>query len=204
MARGTDHFGTDDRPAALLRLATAGSVAVGDKVLVLPGGLRTTVEGVDTADGPLAAATAGRSLTLLLSDAIDVSRGDMIVAADEPPVLTDELDAALCWLAETPLRPGMRVLVKHGTRTVNGQVTEVTSRFSEQTLTTTVAPGELRLNEIGQVLLRVAQPLPVDAYRANRRTGSFLVIDPADGTTLAAGLVGAPLFAAVPPVISAR
>jgi sulfate adenylyltransferase subunit 1 len=98
---------------------------------------------------------------------------------------------------------GTRVLVKHGTRTVNGEVTAVTSRFSEQTLTVTASPGVLRLNEIGQVLLGVAQPLPVDAYRANRRTGSFLVIDPAEGATLAAGLVGTPLLAAAPPGVSA-
>ncbi|HEX3650341.1 MAG TPA: sulfate adenylyltransferase, partial [Pseudonocardiaceae bacterium] len=85
------------------------------------------------------------------------------------------------------------VLVKHGTRTVQGMVTSIDSRFDEQKLSTVDAPGTLVLNEIGRVGLRIAEPLPVDDYKASRRNGSFLVIDPADGSTLAAGLVGAPM-----------
>jgi sulfate adenylyltransferase subunit 1 len=171
----------------------AGTVAEGDEVVVLPGGLRTTVTRIDTMDGPLAEARAGRSVTLLLADDLDISRGDMIAAAGNPPRATDELDATLCWLAEKPLRAGARVLVKHGTRTVPAMVTELPSRFDEQKLSTVEGPESLQLNEIGRVLLRTAEPLPVDDYTTNRRTGAFLVVDQADGGTLAAGLVGAPL-----------
>jgi sulfate adenylyltransferase subunit 1 len=171
----------------------AGSVRPGDEVVVLPGGARTTVTRIDTPDGSLTEATAGRSVTLLLADDIDISRGDLIAGADEPPVITDELDATLAWLADKPLRPGARVLVKHGARTVAAIVGELRSRFDEQKLATVDGPESLSLNEIGQVSVRTAEPVPVDDYATHGRTGAFLVIDPADGTTLAAGLVGAPL-----------
>ncbi|GAA3459178.1 sulfate adenylyltransferase subunit 1 [Saccharothrix longispora] len=171
----------------------AGTVRVGDEVAVLPGGLRTTVTGIDTADGPLEEAAAGRSVTLLLAHDVDVSRGDLIAAAAAPPTVTDEFDATVCWLSEKPLTPGARVLVKHGTRTVQAIVTELRTRFDEQKLASTDAPAALALNEIGQIGVRTAEAIPVDDYTRNRRTGSFLIIDVADGSTLAAGLVGAPL-----------
>jgi sulfate adenylyltransferase subunit 1 len=171
----------------------AGSVRPGDEVVVLPAGVRTTVERIDTPDGELSEAVAGRSVTLLLADDIDISRGDLIASASEPPELTDELSATLAWLADKPLRTGQRVLVKSGAKTVQAMVTELRTRFDEQKLSTEESPETLTLNEIGQVALRTAEPLPVDRYTSHGRTGAFLVIDPADGTTLAAGLVGAPL-----------
>ncbi len=171
----------------------AGSVRPGDEVVVLPGGARTTVARIDTPDGSLTEATAGRSVTLLLAGDIDIARGDLIAGAAEPPVITDQLDATLAWLADKPLRPGARVLVKHGARTVAAIVDELRTRFDEQKLSTVDAPESLQLNEIGQVSVRTAEPVPVDDYATHGRTGAFLVIDPADGTTLAAGLVGAPL-----------
>jgi sulfate adenylyltransferase subunit 1 len=171
----------------------AGTVRPGDEVVVLPAGVRTTVERVDTPDGELPEAFAGRSVTLLLADDIDISRGDVIASAAEPPELTDELSATLAWLADKPLRANQKVLVKSGAKTVQAVVTELRTRFDEQKLSTQESPEALTLNEIGQVSLRTAEPLPVDRYTNHGRTGAFLVIDPADGTTLAAGLVGAPL-----------
>jgi sulfate adenylyltransferase subunit 1 len=171
----------------------AGTITEGDEVLVLPAGLRSRVRRIDTMDGPLAEAGSGRSVTLLLDDELDISRGAVIVAAADPPTVTDELDATLCWLSDKPLRAGARVLVKHGTRTVQGLVTSLNSRFDEQKLSTTDDPESLQLNEIGRVWLRTSEPVPADDYTTSRRTGSFLVIDPADGATLAAGLIGAPL-----------
>jgi sulfate adenylyltransferase subunit 1 len=170
----------------------SGTIAPGDEVVVLPAGLRTTVERIDTPDGPLVEASAGQSVTILLAGDLDVSRGDLIAVAADPPRLTAELDATLAWLADKPLRHNARVLVKHGARTVAAIATTLVSRFDEQRLSTVGNPEALHLNEIGRVLLRTAEPLPVDDYRLNRRTGAFIVIDQADGTTLAAGLVGAP------------
>jgi sulfate adenylyltransferase subunit 1 len=171
----------------------AGTVRTGDEVIVLPAGARTIVTKIDTPDGELPEAVAGRSVTLLLADDIDISRGDVIASAAEPPELTDELSATLAWLADKPLRVNQKVLVKSGAKTVQGMVTELRTRFDEQKLSTEENPETLTLNEIGQVSLRTAEPLPVDSYTNHGRTGAFLVIDPADGTTLAAGLVGAPL-----------
>jgi sulfate adenylyltransferase subunit 1 len=171
----------------------AGTVSVGDEIVVLPHGQRSTVSGIDTADGPLTEAVAGKSVTLLLADDIDISRGDLIAAADAAPEVTEELDATICWLADKPLRPGARLLVKAGTRTVPAIASSLDTRFNEQTLSSSANPDSLELNEIGQVSFRTAEPLSLDRYTTNRRTGAFLVIDPADGGTLAAGLVGAPL-----------
>jgi sulfate adenylyltransferase subunit 1 len=171
----------------------AGSVRPGDEIVVLPSGGRSLVERIDTPDGEVVEATAGQSVTLILSHDLDISRGDLISTADSPPLVTDEFEATLCWLADKDLRPNARVLVKHGTKTTQAFVSELISRFDEQKLSSVELPESLRLNEIGQVRVRTAEPLPIDDYTVSRRTGAFLVIDATDGTTLAAGLVGAPL-----------
>ncbi|WP_410589540.1 sulfate adenylyltransferase subunit 1 [Amycolatopsis sp. lyj-23] len=168
----------------------AGTVRPGDEVVVLPQGIRSRVERIDTADGPLEEAGAGTSVTLLLTDDIDISRGDLIAAADAPPRVTDEITGTLCWLSSKPLKPGARLLVKHGTRTVQALVDELHARFDEQTLSSVDSPSTLELNDIGRVSLRLAEELGVDDYGVSPRTGAFLVIDPKDGDTLAAGLVG--------------
>ncbi|MEU3622278.1 sulfate adenylyltransferase [Amycolatopsis coloradensis] len=168
----------------------AGTVRPGDEIVVLPQGLRSRVEGIDTADGPLAEAGSGTSVTLLLADDLDISRGDLIAAADRQPEVTDEITATLCWLSAKALKPGARVLVKHGTRTVQAIVGELHARFDEQTLSSVDGPESLELNDIGRVTLRLAEAIGVDDYGVSPRTGAFLVIDPKDGDTLAAGLVG--------------
>ena len=171
-------------------LVATGTVRPGDEVVVLPGGQRSTVSRIDTSDGALDQALPGRSVTLLLADELDIGRGDLVATADAPPEVTDQLTATVCWLAEQPLRINARLLVKHGTRTVPAIVTDLLARFDEQKLSTVDSPAALELNEIGRVRIRTAEPLPVDDYTASRRTGSFLIINPADGATLAAGLVG--------------
>jgi sulfate adenylyltransferase subunit 1 len=173
----------------------AGTVAAGDEVVVLPSGARTTVSAVETADGPLKSAGAGRSVTVLLADDIDISRGDVIASAAQPPQVTDEIEATLCWLAEKPLRPGARLLLKHGTRTTQVIVSALGERlsFEGDTPGFADAPEQLAINDIAHATLRTADPLPVDSYADVRATGSFLLIDPPTGNTLAAGLVGAPL-----------
>ncbi|MGH3567045.1 MAG: sulfate adenylyltransferase subunit 1 [Pseudonocardia sp.] len=171
----------------------AGTVAPGDEIVVLPGGARTTVAAVETADGPLSSAGAGRSVTVLLADDIDISRGDVLAAADAPPRVTDAFDATLCWLADKPLRAGTRLLLKHGTRTTQVIVGTLAERLDTDSLTFAEPPAQLEINDIAGVSLRTADPLPVDDYADIRATGSFLLIDPPTGNTLAAGLVGTPL-----------
>ncbi len=168
----------------------AGSVRPGDDIVVLPSGVRSTVERIDTADGELDVAHAGRSVTLVLEDDVDISRGDVIASPGDAPEPLSDFEATVCWLAEKPLRPGARLLLKHGTRTTQAIVATLEERFDEQDLTSVGNPDSLELNEIARITLRVAEPVAADDYKVNRRTGSFLLIDPAGGNTLAAGLVG--------------
>ncbi|TCK21208.1 sulfate adenylyltransferase subunit 1 [Pseudonocardia endophytica] len=171
----------------------SGTVRPGDEVVVLPEGHRTTVTEVRTADGPLDSATAGLSVTILLDDDIDLSRGALIAAADDAPTVTDELDATLCWLAEKPLVPGARLLLKHGTRTTQVIVGALGSRLDTETVSYVDGTDQLTINDIARVSLRTADPVPADDYARVRTTGGFLLIDPQSGNTLAAGLVGDPL-----------
>lgn len=167
-----------------------GVVRLGDEVVVLPAGRRTTIAGIDTADGSLGEAFASQSVTLRLADEIDVTRGDLVAAVSGAPEPSQDLTGLVTWLAERPLHLGARVLVKHGTRTVQGVVREISGRLDLDTLIP--VPSEvLELNDIGRVTLRLAAPVMPDDYAVSRRTGSFLLIDPQTGGTLAAGMVRA-------------
>ena len=168
---------------------------VGDEVMVLPDGQRTRVEGIDTFDGELDAAHDGQSVVLRLADDLGIARGAVIAAPGAPEPVT-EFDATLAWLHEKPLKPGARLLLKHGTRTVQAIVSAVTHRLDTETLTLDEDPGELAINDMGQVSLTVSEPLPLDDYDVVAATGSFLLVDPQAGDTLGAGLVGRPLVAA--------
>ncbi|NUP58450.1 MAG: sulfate adenylyltransferase [Pseudarthrobacter sp.] len=170
---------------------TEGSVKVGDEVSVLTPGQAprtTTVAGIDFAGSSLEEAAAPQSVAIRLADEFDVARGDTIAAAGTVREASADLYAALCWLSPKALREGQKVLVKHGTRTVQAMVRNVTGKLDLSTFKLEAASG-LELNDIGHAQLRLAAPLPLENYLHHRRTGAFLVIDPLDGNTLAAGLV---------------
>lgn len=170
---------------------TEGSVKVGDKVSVLTPGQdprTTTVTGIDFAGAELTEAVAPQSVAIRLADEFDVARGDTIAAAGTVREASADLYAALCWLSPKPLREGAKVLVKHGTRTVQALVRSVSGKLDLATFKLEGA-SSLELNDIGHAQLRLAAPLPLENYLHHRRTGAFLVIDPLDGNTLAAGLV---------------
>jgi sulfate adenylyltransferase subunit 1 len=170
----------------------SGVLRAGDEVLVLPSGVRGRVAGIDRLGaGDVDAARAGQSVTVRLVDDVDVARGDVIVPAAGPaPCVASELDATVCWLADTPLHARDRVLVKHTTRVVSALVGEITDRLDVASLERAPSPPRLVANDIGGVRLRTASPLALDPYAVSRRTGSFLVIDAQDGATLGAGMVG--------------
>lgn len=170
---------------------TEGSVKMGDKVSVLTPGQdarTTTVVGIDFAGESLQEAFAPQSVAIRLADEFDVARGDTIAAAGTVRESSADLYAALCWLSPKPLREGAKVLVKHGTRTVQALVRSVSGKLDLATFKLEGA-SSLELNDIGHAQLRLAAPLPLENYLHHRRTGAFLVIDPQDGNTLAAGLV---------------
>ena len=175
----------------------SGVVRVGDEVVALPSGRRTTVVGIDLGDRSLEEAFAPQSVALRLADEIDISRGDVLAAAPDAPDPTQDIKAVVCWLGDAPLRPGQRLLLKHGSRTVQTAVRTLDGVLDLDDLH--AVPAEvLSLNDIGLVSLRLASPLPVENYAVSRRGGSFLLIDAHDGRTVAAGMVGATLPAADP------
>lgn len=175
-----------------------GVLRVGDPVTVLPSGRTTTIAGIDTFDGPLDEAFAPQSVTVRLTDDIDITRGDLLTSGADAPTVTQVISGTLAWLAERTLLPGTRVLVKHTTRVVQGIVQDVNSRLNLDTATHEPAQS-LELNDIGHVTIRVASPLAAEDYLDSRHLGSFLVIDPASGYTLAAGMVGDALEAKIDP-----
>ncbi len=170
---------------------TEGSVRLGDRVSVLTPGQAprtTTVTGIDFAGRELTEAMAPQSVALRLADEFDVARGDTIAAAGTIREASADLYAALCWLSPKPLREGAKVLVKHGTRTVQALVRNVSGKLDLASFR--LEPSStLELNDIGHAQVRLSAPLPLESYLRHRRTGAFLVIDPQDGNTLAAGLV---------------
>ncbi len=168
----------------------AGGVwSAGDEVVVLPTGVRTQVESVETIDGPLEAAIPPMSVTIRLADDLDVSRGDMLADPADPPVVARELEARVCWMSERPLEPRARLAVKQTTRSVRAIADELVSRIDVHTLEEVPAPDRLELNDIGVVHLRLAEPLCVDPYGVNRSTGAFVLIDEATNETVGAGMV---------------
>jgi sulfate adenylyltransferase large subunit len=172
----------------------AGQVAggvwrAGDEVVVLPSGRRTTVASVETSDGPLDVAVPGMSVTIRLEDDLDVSRGDLLADPEAPPVVARELEATVCWMAEQPLEPRTRLVVKQTTRSVRAIADELVSVIDIHTLEDRPSPERLELNDIARVRLRLAEPLAVDPYTENRATGAFILIDESTNDTVGAGMI---------------
>ena len=170
---------------------TAGMFRPGDEVLVLPSGKRSTIAGIDRlGERDVESAYAPQSVTLRLADDVDVARGDVIVPAGQAPATTQDVVATVCHIADRPLRAGDRVLLRHGTATVKAVVRSLDSTLNLETLRREPGPQALHANDIGRITLRTAAPVPLDDYADHRRTGSFLLVDDADGTTLTAGMAG--------------
>src|SRR4029079_13067643 len=157
----------------------AGTVRPGDEIVALPSGLRSTVTAIDTADGEKDVAVAGESVTLLLADDLDLSRGDLISGVSDAPEAVTEFSATVTQLAERPLRVGTRALVRYGTSNTRVVVSSIDHLLEIDTLTFVDPPKALALNDIAQVTLRTAEALPVEPYRPGGAVGSLLIIDPA-------------------------
>ncbi len=172
----------------------AGRVAggvwrAGDEVVVLPSGLRSRVAAIDSAEGRLDQAVPRESVTILLEDDVDVSRGDLLADPDRAPIVARELTARVSWMAERPVEDRARLLVKHTTRTVPARVDEIVSVVDIHTLQDLASPGKMELNDLGVVRFRLAEPLVVDEYVRNRGTGAFILIDESTNETVGAGMV---------------
>jgi sulfate adenylyltransferase subunit 1 len=163
-----------------------GVIRPGDEVMHLPSGFTTTVRSVENSGQPVPEAYPPMSVTLLLDDDVDISRGDMICRPHNQPAVAQDIEAMVCWMAgDKPLTPRTRLVVKHTSRTVKAIVTDLHYRIDVNTLHRDESAGQLGLNEVGRVSLRLTQPIFCDPYTRNRLTGGLILID--EGTNATAG-----------------
>ncbi len=166
----------------------SGTVRVGDQVRVLPGGQTSTVARIVTFGGDLPEAVAGESITITLADEIDVSRGDVLASADDPPGVADQFEAHIIWMSESEMLPGRPYILKLGTRIVGATIAQPKYKINVNTLEHT-AGKTLELNEIGVCNLNLDRPMPFDPYSINRDMGSLIIIDRLTNNTVGAGLL---------------
>ncbi|WP_068878123.1 MULTISPECIES: sulfate adenylyltransferase subunit CysN [unclassified Phenylobacterium] len=169
-------------------LVASGVIRPGDKVKALPSGRESTVERIVTMRGDLPEAVAGQSVTITLKDEIDVSRGDVLSAAGQPPEVADQFEATIVWFDDEPLLPGRPYLLKLGTRTVSAQVAEPKHKVNVNTLEK-LAATRLELNEIGVANLSLSAPIAFDPYAENKDLGGFILIDRMSNRTVGAGML---------------
>lgn len=166
----------------------SGIVRKGDEVMALPSGKTSRVKSIVTFEGELEHAGPGQAITLTLEDEIDVSRGDMLVHADNRPQVTDSFEAMLVWMGEEPMLPGKKYDIKRATSYVPGSIPSIVHRVDVNTLEQGAA-SELKLNEIGRVKVALDAPIALDGYEYNRTTGAFIVIDRLTNGTVGAGMI---------------
>ena len=186
VARHNGHEANDFR--GYMGRIEAGKVSIGDKLIVQPGGQTGTVKEILTLGASLQSAAVGQSITILLNEYLDISRGDMLSLATRPATLIKNVDADVCWLSEEPLDFKRKYLLKHTTRQVAARVTEIDSLLDINTQQTRGAT-ELQLNDIARVKITVQQPLAADNYDEIRSTGAFILIDQVTHQTVAAGMI---------------
>ena len=170
-------------------MVAGGVLKPGDEVVVLPVGMTSKIAGIDLFDQEVAEAFPPMSVTVRLEDDVDVSRGDMIARVNNAPTPSQDIDAMVCWMTPTPLRPRQKLAIKHTTRTARALVKDIQYRLDVNSLHRDQETKELGLNEIGRIQLRTTQPLLCDPYSKNRTTGSFILIDEATGVTVGAGMI---------------
>ncbi len=166
----------------------SGSIGVGDAITVLPSGQTSRVRAVRTFDGDIERAQAPQSVTVVLEDQLDISRGEVLGATGALPVVAREFDATLCWLATEPFNRSRRYLIKQGSRVVKALFGSPQYRTNVNTLAQEPA-DTFALNDIGRISVKTAQPIAFEPYRRNRSAGSFIVIDETSNNTVAAGLI---------------
>lgn len=166
----------------------SGTIAVGDAVTVLPNGYQSKVKAIQLGNEQLQSAQTEQSITLLLEDEIDTSRGDMIVKTSETTEAVKQIEAHVCWLSETPLSPARTYIVRHTTRESKAKIGSIQYKVDVNTLEQQTAT-DLKMNDIARVSFKLAQPLMVDSYDKNRATGAFIIIDESSNNTVGAGMI---------------
>jgi sulfate adenylyltransferase subunit 1 len=166
----------------------SGEISVGDAVTVLPNGYQSKVKAIQLGEDQLQSATTEQSVTLLLEDEIDTSRGDMIVKTSEANEPVKQIDAFVCWLSETPMSTARTYIIRHTTRESKAKVGAIHYKVDVNTLEEQ-ASTDLKMNDIARITFKLAQPLMIDSYSINRATGAFIVIDESTNNTVGAGMI---------------
>jgi sulfate adenylyltransferase subunit 1 len=166
-----------------------GILRKGDKVMVLPSGFSSTIEKIDTADGEIEEAFPPMSVTILLKDDIDISRGDMIVREHNRPNVTQDIDLRICWFNEKPLQLKGKYEIRHTTQTARCIVQDIQYKMDVNTLHRNQEDQSIRMNDIARITVRTTKPLLTDSYSKNRITGSVLLVDEGTNETVAAGMI---------------
>ena len=166
----------------------SGDISVGDAVTVLPNGYQSKVKAIQIGDVQIPSAQTEQSVTLLLEDEIDTSRGDMIVKTGEAPEPVKQIEAHVCWLSETPLSPARTYIIRHTSRESKAKIGAIQYKIDVNTLAQQETP-DLKMNDIARLSFKLAQPLMVDSYKTNRATGAFIVIDESTNNTVGAGMI---------------
>ena len=166
----------------------SGEIAVGDAVTVLPNGLSSRVKAIEIGGQKIDRAIHEQSVTLLLEDEIDTSRGDMIVKSAEAPEAVKQIDANVCWMSETPMSPARTYLIRHTSREVKAKIAKIDYRLDINTMEHEPV-DTLAMNDIARLTLKLAQPIFADPYRSNRATGAFIIIDESTNNTVGAGMI---------------
>ncbi|HET9267071.1 MAG TPA: sulfate adenylyltransferase subunit CysN [Vicinamibacterales bacterium] len=169
-------------------VVSSGSIAVGDTIVVLPSARTSTVQTIVNGFDETPKAFAGQAVTIVLRDEVDVSRGDVLVAAGERPSVADQFEATVIWMSEQPMLPGRSYLLKTTTQTVAATLAPLKYKVNVNTLERTAAT-RLELNDIGVCGLELAKPIVFEPYRENRELGGFILIDRISNATVGAGLL---------------
>ena len=186
VARHNGHEANDFR--GYMGRIEAGQVSVGDQIVVQPSGQSATVKDIVTLEGSHQTASAGQSVTILLNEYLDISRGDLLASAEQPATLLKNLTADVCWMSDEPLDQRRKYWIKHGTKQTSAKVTAIESLLDINTQQRHSADG-LKLNDIARIKVTVQQPLAGDAYADSRATGAFILIDEVTHQTVAAGMI---------------
>lgn len=168
---------------------SSGIIRKGDEVMVLPSGFASTVASINTLDGELAEAFAPMSIAISMTDAIDISRGDMIVKLNNQPQKTQEFSAMLCWLGNEAFQPRTKLVLRHSLREETAMIKEITYKLDINSLKREESDERIDMNDIVRVTIKTAGPIMLDSYAENRNTGAFILIDPNTNETVAAGMI---------------
>ncbi|MCL7753847.1 GTP-binding protein [Polaribacter sp. Z022] len=166
-----------------------GDLSVGDEVAILPSQTKSKIKAINFFDKEFKTAKRGSSVTITLEDNVNVSRGDMLVKVSEEPIIAKQLEAKICWMDKEPLLASQKYYIKHGVNDAQAKITQLNSIIKTDFSGVEENPSELKLNQIGEIQLKLSKPLAFDSYKDNKSNGSFILINPKTNNTVGVGFI---------------